>query len=82
MIAAALDGRLDAVEFSRHPIFNLEMPTTCPDVPAGVLDPRSTWSDAAAYDAQARVLAQAFVKNFKAFEGDVSASVKAAGPTV
>ena len=45
----------------------------CPDVPADVLKPRSTWADSAAYDAQAAKLAQMFVENFKTFEGDVAA---------
>jgi phosphoenolpyruvate carboxykinase (ATP) len=80
MIAAALSGALDGVGYQRHPIFNLEMPTSCPNVPADVLDPRSTWSDKSAYDAQARKLAGMFVGNFKTFEGDVDASVVAAGP--
>jgi phosphoenolpyruvate carboxykinase (ATP) len=82
MIAAALDDQLDGVEFKRHPVFNIDMPLTCPGVPAGVLDPRSTWTSHGDYDAQAQTLAQAFVDNFKRFEGDVSASVKAAGPTI
>ena len=82
MIAAALGGQLDAVEFRRHPVFNIDVPATCPGVPVEVLDPRGTWADAAGYDAQARTLGQAFVDNFKTFEGDVSASVTAAGPTV
>jgi phosphoenolpyruvate carboxykinase (ATP) len=82
MISAALKGKLDAVEFRRDPIFNVEVPTTCPGVPPGVLDPRSTWPEGGAYDVQARTLAQAFVDNFKTFEGDVSASVKTAGPSL
>jgi len=81
MIAAALSGALDSVNYQRHPIFNLEMPTSCPDVPAEVLDPRSTWSDKAAYDGQARKLAGMFVDNFKTFAGDVDQGVVAAGPT-
>ena len=55
---------------------------SCPDVPEGVLDPRKTWSDAAAYDQQAAKLAKMFVENFKTFSGDVDAAVVAAGPKV
>jgi phosphoenolpyruvate carboxykinase (ATP) len=55
---------------------------SCPGVPAEVLDPRSTWSDKAAYDAQAAKLARMFVENFKAFEADADPAVKAAGPAV
>jgi phosphoenolpyruvate carboxykinase (ATP) len=80
MITAALTGELDRVEYKKHPIFNLDMPVTCPGVPESVLDPRSTWPDAAKYDEQAAKLAKMFADNFKTFEGDVSASVKAAGP--
>jgi phosphoenolpyruvate carboxykinase (ATP) len=49
-------------------------------VPAEVLKPRSTWADAAAYDAQAAKLAKMFVDNFKNFEAGVTPDVKAAGP--
>jgi phosphoenolpyruvate carboxykinase (ATP) len=49
-------------------------------VPERVLDPRGTWADGAAYDAQAAKLAAMFVDNFKTFVGDVAASVVAAGP--
>ncbi len=82
MISAALSGQLDNVEYHRHPIFNLEMPTACPGVPKDVLDPRSTWTDKTAYDAQARKLATMFVDNFKTFEGDVDRAVVEAGPRV
>jgi phosphoenolpyruvate carboxykinase (ATP) len=80
MITAALSGQLNHATFQRHPIFNLDMPTTCPGVPDDVLDPRRTWSDGATYDDQATKLAQMFVENFKAFEQDVDDSVKQAGP--
>jgi len=36
------------------------MPTECPGVPAEVLDPRNTWFDKSAYDAQAKKLAAQF----------------------
>lgn len=82
MIRAALAGDLDDVAYRRHPVFNVEVPVSVPDVPSGILDPRSTWPDAAAYDAQAAKLARMFVDNFKAFEADVDGRVVAAGPTV
>ena len=81
MVTAALRGELDRVKYERHRIFNVDVPTTCPGVPAAVLDPRGTWRDAADYDRQARALAQMFVENFKTFAADVGASVKEAGPT-
>ena len=80
MITAALGGELDNVAYRKHPLLNLDMPTTCPGVPDAVLDPRSTWPDAGQYDAQAAKLAKMFTDNFKTFEADVTPEVKAAGP--
>src|SRR3954464_483314 len=82
MIRAALSGALDAVPYDRDPIFNLDVPTTCPDVPAEVLKPRNTWADGARYDAQAAKLAAMFVDNFTAFSSGVDADVIAAGPNI
>ena len=61
-------------------VFGLEVPARCPGVPDAVLDPRRTWSDASAFDQQARRLAEMFRANFGAFEADVSADVRVAGP--
>jgi phosphoenolpyruvate carboxykinase (ATP) len=80
MITAALSGALDRVQYDTDPIFNLQVPTTCPSVPDEVLKPRSTWADGAAYDEQAKKLASMFVDNFKAFEATASAAVRDAGP--
>jgi phosphoenolpyruvate carboxykinase (ATP) len=80
MIRAALAGDLDGVKYKRHPIFNVDMPASCPDVPATVLDPRETWADKDAYDTQARKLAEMFIENFKTFTGDVDDAVVKAGP--
>jgi phosphoenolpyruvate carboxykinase (ATP) len=80
MINAALSGALDTAGVERDPIFNLDVPTSCPGVPAEVLNPRNTWADKAAYDAQARKLAQMFVDNFRTFEATASDAVKDAGP--
>jgi phosphoenolpyruvate carboxykinase (ATP) len=82
MIRAVLSGALDTVAFEKDPVFNLDIPTSCPGVPDGVLTPRATWGDGAAYDAQAAKLARMFMENFKTFEQGVSAEVLAAGPNV
>jgi phosphoenolpyruvate carboxykinase (ATP) len=81
MVRAALDGKLDGAPTITDPIFGLEVPTAVPDVPAEVLQPRATWADAEAYDAQARQLAAMFVENFRQYESGVAPSVRSAGPT-
>ncbi len=80
MIRAVLSGALDAVPVRRDPVFNLDVPVSCPDVPAPVLTPRATWGDPAAYDARAAELARMFTENFRTFRGAVEADVVAAGP--
>ena len=82
IVSAALSGALDKVADEKDQVFNLDVPTSCPGVPADVLNPRSTWADPAAYDAQAAKLARMFADNFKRFEDDVTGAVKAAGPRV
>ena len=54
--------------------------TECPNIPAEILIPRNVWADKAAFDATAKKLADLFIKNFAAYEGGVSAEVKAARP--
>lgn len=80
LLHAALDGKLDSVEYDTHAIFNLAMPKTCEGVPEELLDPRNTWTDKADYDKQARELAGMCVDAFKQYEGTVSEDVIAARP--
>jgi phosphoenolpyruvate carboxykinase (ATP) len=82
MITAALNGELDNVEFDTLPIFDLKIPTTCPNVPAEILNPKQTWADKAAYDEKANNLASQFVKNFEQFAAETSADILAAAPKV
>src|SRR5207249_6256034 len=81
MVTAALTGELDIVKYRHDGVFNLDVPTSCPDVPSEVLDPRNTWSEKDAYDHSARNLAQMFVENFKKF-GNVSKEIRDAGPQI
>jgi len=80
MITAALEGKLDNVEFETHPIFGLEMPKECENVPTELLNPKQTWKDQAAYDAKANNLAEQFINNFKKFEEGANAEIMAAAP--
>ncbi len=81
MVRAVLDGSLQSAETKVHPIFGLHMPTTVAGVPSEVLDPRLTWSDGAAYDAQASKLAGMFRENITKFGSAVPANILSAGPT-
>lgn len=80
MITAALNGELDDVPMVEEPFFGLSIPQAIQDVPSEVLNPRNTWSDKDAYDAQAQRLVGMFKENFKQFEENVSNEIKAAGP--
>jgi phosphoenolpyruvate carboxykinase (ATP) len=80
MLRAALSGRLNAVPGEADPVFGVLVPKQVPDVPADVLQPRATWTDKAAYDAQAKKLAELFRKNFEKYAAGVPASVRGAGP--
>ena len=78
LVNAALDGRLDKVEFATEPAFGLSIPVSCPDVPAEILNPRNAWADKEAYDRTAADLAARFEANFQKF--DASEAIRAAGP--
>jgi phosphoenolpyruvate carboxykinase (ATP) len=80
MISAALSGMLDEAEYETDALFNLDVPRSCPGVPAEVLKPRNTWLRPTDYDEQARKLARMFNENYKTFEDDAPPDIKAAGP--
>ena len=82
MISAALNGELERVAYDTHDIFGLQMPESCPGVPAQILNPRQTWKDKSAYEAKANDLALRFVKNFKKFEDKAGAGLCKAAPRV
>lgn len=82
MITAVLNGELNNVEFEQHPIFGMLMPKSCKDIPTEILNPRSTWKDATAYDTAAHKLAEEFIKNFEKYAADVSKEILDAAPIV
>ncbi len=82
LIAAALNNQLNAADYTRHNVFGVAMPLTCPGVPAEMLDPRNTWTDKAAYDQKANYLAKAFVKNFAQFAEMATQEILDGAPNV
>lgn len=78
LLTAALDGSLSAAKFRRDPNFGFEVPVMVPGVDTGLLDPRSTWADKAAYDAAAQKLVGMFADNFGQYLPFIGADVKAA----
>ncbi|HET8638470.1 MAG TPA: phosphoenolpyruvate carboxykinase (ATP) [Acidobacteriaceae bacterium] len=78
LVNAALDGRLAQSEYVTESAFGLSIPTSCPDVPSEILNPRNAWADKAAYDRQAQILAGKFEENFRRF--DAPENIRKAGP--
>jgi phosphoenolpyruvate carboxykinase (ATP) len=80
LLAAALDGTLANAEMRIDPHFRFRVPVAVPGVDAKILNPRETWADKAAYDAQAQKLVGMFRENFHKFESHVGRDVLEAAP--
>tara|TARA_B100000700_G_scaffold193946_1_gene213620 strand:+ start:590 stop:2200 length:1611 start_codon:yes stop_codon:yes gene_type:complete len=82
MITAALKGQLNDLEYETHSVFGLHMPTTCPNVPSEILNPRNTWKNKEAYDQKADDLAKSFNENFEQFSNYANQEILSAKPNV
>lgn len=80
LLNAALDGSLKSANYREDPNFGFMVPVAVDGVDNAILDPRSTWSDKDAFDAQANKLVEMFIENFKKFEDHVQPYVRAAAP--
>ena len=78
LLTAALDGTLADVKFRKDPNFGFDVPVEVAGVDSSLLDPRSTWADAEAYDAQAHKLVEMFAENFAQYVPHIDEDVKAA----
>ena len=80
LLTAALTGELNKAEFRIDANFGFAVPVAVPGVETAILDPRSTWADGAAYDAQATKLVNMFISNFTKIESHVDSTVRDAAP--
>ncbi|QRF65159.1 phosphoenolpyruvate carboxykinase [Ponticoccus alexandrii] len=78
LLHAALNGSLADAEFRKDANFGFEVPVSVEGVPELLLDPRKTWDDKAAYDAQAEKLVGMFAENFAQYVPYIDDDVKAA----
>jgi phosphoenolpyruvate carboxykinase (ATP) len=78
LLAAALDGSLNAATFRKDANFGFDVPVAVAGVDDALLDPRRTWGSAADYDAQARKLVAMFAANFAQYLPFIDEDVKAA----
>ena len=81
-INGILNGSINEAEFETLPVFDLQIPKELEGVADNnVLNPRNTWEDKEAYDAQLKKLADMFIKNFARYEGAKNSDIyKKAGP--
>ena len=83
LLHASLRGDLASIEYRTDPVFGFDVPVEVPGVVSSLLDPRSTWRDADAYDPKARELARMFRDNFeRRFAAEAGEELSAAGPRV
>jgi len=81
IITAILNGELEDADCEQLPYFNLAYPKALTGVDSGILDPRSTYTDAADWDAKAQKLANLFINNFAKFtDNEEGKALVAAGP--
>ncbi|MCA0918953.1 phosphoenolpyruvate carboxykinase [Pseudooceanicola nanhaiensis] len=78
LLTAALDGSLNDAEFRKDANFGFDVPVAVTGVKTQLLDPRQTWADPEAYDAQAAKLVKMFADNFEQYVPYIDDDVKAA----
>ena len=82
MLNAAITGQLDNIPMHKDPVFNLQVPESCANVPTEILQPANTWSDQETYQTAARNLAKAFCDNFEKFSAQAPPEITLSGPSI
>ncbi len=69
LLKAVLDNSLDQSGFIPHPVFGVDVPESCGDIPREILHSEKAWADPAAYQRQAMKLLDSFLANASKFSG-------------
>ncbi|OMJ26466.1 Phosphoenolpyruvate carboxykinase [ATP] [Smittium culicis] len=81
IIDAIHSGELENASYTTSPVFNLEIPTTCSNVPDAVLDPSKSWKpESGDYLESVRSLAKLFIKNFETFADQSTPDILESAP--
>ncbi|NOU58970.1 phosphoenolpyruvate carboxykinase (ATP) [Marinifilum sp. JC070] len=64
MVDAALNGKLNDVEYTEDSLFHVNIPASCENVPTEILNPINTWENKEDYKKTADKLAQKFSVDF------------------
>jgi phosphoenolpyruvate carboxykinase (ATP) len=80
LLSAVLDGSLKNTSFRTDPYFGFSVPTSVPGVEQHLLYPFKTWTNKSEFNQTALKLVGMFHDNFRAFETQVEAEVRAAAP--
>jgi len=75
-------GELATVPYETLPLFNLQIPTKCSNVPSDLLHPRKTWKNGEEYDKKLENLAHLFKKNFAQYNDEKSKKIALNGPQI
>lgn len=79
-VDAIFNGAMDNAEYRIDPVFGFEVPVALDGVDSKILNPRSTWEDQSAYDAEAEKLATMFKNNFSNQMGSQAGEYAKYGP--
>lgn len=64
MVDAALNGKLNDVEYTEDKLFHVNIPAVCENVPTEILNPINTWENKEDYNKTAEKLAKKFSVDF------------------
>lgn len=81
LINAILNDELREAPVQILPVFNLQIPQMLKNVESSILDPRNSWASEREWQAQAEVLAQKFIDNFRQYtDTETGKALVLAGP--